>query len=50
MAKRTKKNDPQQKHKRGIEEKQHDAEFNNEFGSTQANRYNEGGAQSGTKK
>ncbi|WP_175428332.1 hypothetical protein [Bacillus solimangrovi] len=50
MAKKTNKNDAQQKHKRGFEEKQFDTEFGNEFGSAQANRYNEGGAQSGTKK
>ncbi|WP_458414126.1 hypothetical protein ACNQFZ_04325 [Schinkia sp. CFF1] len=50
MAKRNKKNDADQKHKRGLTQKQHDIEFGNEFGSTQANKYNEGGAQSGTKR
>lgn len=50
VAKHNKKYDADQKNKRGQTQKQHDIEFGNEFGSTQANKYNEGGAQSGTKK
>lgn len=49
MAKHNKKNDADQKNKRGRVQKQHDIEFGTELGSTQANEYNEGGAQSGTK-
>ena len=49
LTKHSKKNDADQKNKQGQFQKQHDTEFGNEFGSTQANKYNEGGAQSGTK-
>lgn len=51
MAKRTKKNDPEQKNANKREAKlEKDTEFGSDFGSANANRYNEGGAQSGTKK
>ncbi|MRG88103.1 hypothetical protein [Salinibacillus xinjiangensis] len=38
MAKRTKKNDPQQKNKQGFDSSKTDSEFANEFGSANANR------------
>ncbi|WP_102029135.1 hypothetical protein [Salirhabdus sp. Marseille-P4669] len=38
MAKRTKKNDPQQKNKQGFDSSKKDSEFANEFGSANANR------------
>ncbi|RSK27226.1 hypothetical protein EJF36_10220 [Bacillus sp. HMF5848] len=38
MAKRTKKNDPQQKNKKGFDSSQTDSEFSHEFGSADANR------------
>ncbi|WP_316572224.1 hypothetical protein [Neobacillus sp. YIM B06451] len=38
MAKRTKKNDPQQKNKQGFDSSQTDSEFGKEFGSANANR------------
>ncbi|MEQ6377721.1 hypothetical protein RZN25_12940 [Bacillaceae bacterium S4-13-56] len=37
MAKRTKKNDPQQKNKQGFDSSKTDSEFANEFGSANAN-------------
>lgn len=37
MAKRTKKNDPQQKNKQGFDSSKTDSEFSNEYGSTNAN-------------
>lgn len=38
MAKRTKKNDPQQKNKQGFDSSQTDSEFSKEFGSAAANQ------------
>ncbi|WP_172797530.1 hypothetical protein [Bacillus sp. FJAT-27445] len=38
MAKRTKKNDPQQKNKQGFDSSQTDTEFGKDFGSANANR------------
>ncbi|WP_188455674.1 hypothetical protein [Virgibacillus oceani] len=38
MAKRTKKNDPQQKNKKGFDSSKTDSEFSKEFGSANANR------------
>lgn len=38
MAKRTKKNDPQQKNKQGFDSSKTDSEFANEFGSANANQ------------
>ncbi|MEN2767593.1 hypothetical protein [Ornithinibacillus xuwenensis] len=38
MAKRTKKNDPQQKNKQGFDSSKIDSEFAKEFGSTNANK------------
>ncbi|SFF85814.1 hypothetical protein SAMN05216353_11132 [Halobacillus alkaliphilus] len=38
MAKRTKKNDPEQKHKNGFDPKKADTEFAEGFGSAEANR------------
>ncbi len=38
MAKRTKKNDPQQKNKKGFDSAKIDSEFSHEFGSTDANK------------
>ncbi|MFD1849544.1 hypothetical protein [Oceanobacillus bengalensis] len=38
MAKRTKKNDPQQKNKQGFDSSQAYSEFSKEFGSAAANR------------
>ncbi|MFD2679837.1 hypothetical protein [Bacillus seohaeanensis] len=38
MAKRTKKNDPQQKNKKGFDSSQIDQEFAQEFGSAAANK------------
>lgn len=38
MAKRTKKNDPQQKNKKGFDSAIADSEFSKEFGSAAANR------------
>jgi hypothetical protein len=38
MAKRTKKNDPQQKNKKGFDSSHTDSEFSKEFGSASANR------------
>lgn len=38
MAKRTKKNDPQQKNKQGFDSSKTDSEFSKEFGSANANR------------
>lgn len=38
MAKRTKKNDPQQKNKQGFDSAKTDSEFSKEFGSAAANR------------
>ncbi|WP_197028350.1 MULTISPECIES: hypothetical protein [unclassified Bacillus (in: firmicutes)] len=38
MAKRTKKNDPQQKNKQGFDSSKKDTEFGKEFGSANANR------------
>lgn len=49
MVKRNKKDDAEQKPKRGLDQKRFDKEFGKEFGSAQANKHNEGGAQSGTK-
>lgn len=37
MAKRTKKNDPQQKNKKGFDSAVLDSEFAHEFGSNEAN-------------
>ncbi|WP_199445784.1 hypothetical protein [Bacillus weihaiensis] len=37
MAKRTKKNDPQQKNKKGFDSSVIDSEFSHEFGSAAAN-------------
>ncbi|KGX93029.1 hypothetical protein N781_14280 [Pontibacillus halophilus JSM 076056 = DSM 19796] len=37
MAKRTKKNDPQQKNKQGFDSSKADTEFSKEFGSAAAN-------------
>ncbi len=38
MAKRNKKNDPQQKNKQGFDSSKQDTEFSKEFGSAAANR------------
>jgi hypothetical protein len=38
MAKRTKKNDPQQKNKKGFDSSVIDSEFSHEFGSTDTNQ------------
>ncbi|MBS4198179.1 hypothetical protein KHA93_00710 [Bacillus sp. FJAT-49732] len=38
MAKRTKKNDPEQKNKKGFDSSKVDSEFSKEFGSANANR------------
>ncbi|WP_169908402.1 hypothetical protein [Metabacillus halosaccharovorans] len=38
MAKRTKKNDPQQKNKKGFDSSVLDSEFSHEFGSAAANK------------
>jgi hypothetical protein len=38
MAKRTKKNDPQQKNKKGFDSSVIDSEFSHEFGSADANK------------
>ncbi|MBU8790679.1 MULTISPECIES: hypothetical protein [Oceanobacillus] len=38
MAKRTKKNDPQQKNKQGFDSSKQDTEFSKEFGSGKANQ------------
>ena len=38
MAKRTKKNDPQQKNKKGFDSSVIDSEFSHEFGSSAANK------------
>ncbi|WP_182200334.1 hypothetical protein [Paraliobacillus salinarum] len=38
MAKRTKKNDPQQKNKQGFDSSKTDSEFSEELGSAAANR------------
>lgn len=38
MAKRTKKNDPEQKNKQGFDSSKSDSEFSKEFGSAAANR------------
>ncbi|WP_171038180.1 hypothetical protein [Aquibacillus sediminis] len=38
MAKRTKKNDPQQKNKQGFDASKTDTEFSKELGSAAANR------------
>ncbi len=38
MAKRTKKNDPQQKNKKGFDSSVIDSEFSHELGSTNANK------------
>ncbi|MFK2825988.1 hypothetical protein QYG89_09970 [Bacillus sp. B190/17] len=38
MAKRTKKNDAEQKNKKGFDSSQTDSEFGEEFGSANANR------------
>ncbi|WP_196493783.1 hypothetical protein [Ornithinibacillus caprae] len=38
MAKRTKKNDPQQKNKQGFDSSKRDTEFAKEFGSAKANK------------
>ncbi|WP_453997289.1 hypothetical protein [Bacillus nitroreducens] len=38
MAKRTKKNDPEQKNKKGFDSAVTDTEFGNELGSAAANR------------
>jgi hypothetical protein len=38
MAKRTKKNDPQQKNKKGFDSSVIDSEFSHEFGSAAANK------------
>ncbi|SHG65221.1 hypothetical protein [Ornithinibacillus halophilus] len=38
MAKRTKKNDPQQKNKQGFDSSKQDTEFSKEFGSAKANQ------------
>ncbi|WP_181884439.1 hypothetical protein [Neobacillus piezotolerans] len=38
MAKRTMKNDPQQKNKQGFDSSQTDSEFGKEFGSANANK------------
>ncbi|WP_085506560.1 hypothetical protein [Thalassobacillus devorans] len=38
MAKRTKKNDPQQKNKQGFDSSKKDTEFAKEFGSAKANQ------------
>ncbi len=37
MAKRTKKNDPEQKNKKGYDSSKIDSEFSHEFGSHEAN-------------
>ncbi|MBA2872785.1 hypothetical protein HNQ85_003097 [Anoxybacillus calidus] len=38
MAKRTKKNDPQQKNKKGFDSSAIDSEFSHEFGSAATNK------------
>lgn len=38
MAKRTKKNDPQQKNKKGFDSSVIDSEFSHEFGSAETNK------------
>jgi hypothetical protein len=38
MAKRTKKNDPDQKNKKGFDSAKQDTEFSKEFGSVKANQ------------
>jgi len=38
LAKRTKKNDPQQKNKKGFDSSVIDSEFSHEFGSAAANK------------
>ncbi|MCU9612654.1 hypothetical protein OEV98_03625 [Caldibacillus lycopersici] len=38
MAKRNKKNDPQQKNKQGFDSSKQDSEFSTEFGSAKANQ------------
>jgi hypothetical protein len=38
MAKRTKKNDPQQKNKQGFDSSKRDSEFSKEYGSAKANQ------------
>ncbi|WP_197061373.1 hypothetical protein [Halobacillus sp. BBL2006] len=38
MAKKTKKNDPEQKHKKGFDIKKVDTEFSDEVGSAAANK------------
>jgi hypothetical protein len=38
LAKRTKKNDPQQKNKQGFDSSKQDTEFSKEFGSAKANQ------------